>query len=131
MQDLGGGRYLLNIPVHNYGRRVKSLISQLQEDSIREFAIDAGQVSGEMQNETVLELTLPEGWTAELPPAVHVTGDLGEYRATYTQEGRVLRISRAMNGAERVFGKERMSDLRAWLQAVAADDRGALLIQAP
>jgi len=69
------------------------------------------------------ELTLPDGWHAELPPAVTVNGLFGSYEARYEQDGRVLRIRRMLQGpAADIAPPDSIGALIEWLRQIVRDD---------
>lgn len=131
VDDLGGGRYLLPLPLQQFSEWARPTIAQLEADTLRVFDIDAELVSGSAVVEQVLTLTLPEGWTAEIPDDVTATSEFGGYEATYEQEGRVLRVVRRLVGARGTYSRERLPDLFAWLHGMAEDDARFILISAP
>ncbi len=112
------------------GATMVYLISQLSTTE-RKLPIDAEKILGQGRVVSELQLTLPEGWKAQLPAAVDAVGDFGEYHAKYTQDGRVLRISHSMSGTKGVLPKDRMADLRAWMKAIADDNVDSIVLMAP
>jgi transglutaminase-like putative cysteine protease len=112
------------------GATMVYLMSQLSSAE-RKLPIDAERILGTGRVVTELQLTLPEGWKAQLPAAVDAVSDFGEYHAKYTQEGRVLRISHSLAGAKGVMPKERFADLRAWMKAIADDNVDSIVLMAP
>ncbi|HEX6588542.1 MAG TPA: DUF3857 and transglutaminase domain-containing protein [Longimicrobiales bacterium] len=131
VQDLGGGRYLLTIPLTAYGEGVKSIIGALDEDTLRTFFIDAEQLADVAIEEERFTLRLPDGWTADIPDDVDAPGIFGDYRATYELEDGVLRITRSITGKRGQYSPDRLPDLYAWLRAMSEDDARFILIQAP
>ncbi|HEY2849850.1 MAG TPA: hypothetical protein VGI97_08230, partial [Gemmatimonadaceae bacterium] len=77
---------------------------------------------------TELKITLPAGWRAQLPKDVVATSAFGDYRATYSQDGRVLRVAHTLSGNKNVFPKEKYADLKAWMKAIAADNVDAIAL---
>ncbi len=94
----------------------------------RKLPIDAATIIGPGTTSTELRITLPEGWKAQLPKSVTATSVFGDYRAEYSQEGRVLRITHNITGSKGVFPKEQYPELKAWLKSIAADNVDAIAL---
>ena len=88
----------------------------------RKFTVDVGNVIGPVTTLREIQLTLPAGWTVDLPKNVTATSIAGKYEVTYALEGRVLHIKQRMQGARGVYAPERIAEINAWFKAVAADD---------
>jgi hypothetical protein len=97
----------------------------------RRYHIDAAQVFGIGTDEAEIRIRLPLGWHARLPDSVTVASVFGSYRATYTQVGRDLRIVRRSVGARGLYPPDRVSDLLAFLRAVARDDTRYIVFEHP
>ena len=95
----------------------------------RKFTIDAARVLGPISITTEFALTLPVGWTVELPRNVTATSFAGRYSVTYQQDGRVLRIVRTITGARGVFAPQRVAEIVEWLKAASADDNEFLQLK--
>jgi hypothetical protein len=95
----------------------------------RRFPIDAAKIIGPVTGRTEVILTLPEGWSVQLPPPISVTGKWGTYSALYQQEGTTLHLSRQLEGARGVYPPEALPDLTAWLRAIGKDDVPYLVIE--
>lgn len=98
------------------------LANNLTAAPARKFPVDVSRIVGPFTTTTQLELTLPAGWTAELPKNVATTSIAGKYSSTYAQDGRVLRVTRTVQGARGVYAPERIAEVIAWLRAISADD---------
>jgi Domain of Unknown Function with PDB structure (DUF3857)/Transglutaminase-like superfamily len=120
------GTAILTLPVHTY--TVQGLADELREHGARSFPISATAVSGDGVEEESLDLTLPRGWHARLPPDVDVPGDFGHYEAHYSQQGRVLHVLRRLTGARGVYPPDRVGDLISWFEAVSKDDAKYLVL---
>lgn len=105
-------------PAQNYG----TLATSLQAAPPRKFTIDVSRLLGATTSVTEFELTLPAGWTAELPKDVTSTSIAGKYQTHYSLQDRVLRITRTVQGARGVYAPQRIGEIIAWLKTVAADD---------
>jgi hypothetical protein len=60
---------------------------------------------------------------------VNVSSAFGTYSASYTQEGRVLRVVRRTIGARGVYPADKVNDLLAFLRAVARDDTRYVILE--
>jgi transglutaminase-like putative cysteine protease len=125
----GSGRTLILTLPFSSMRPMADAATALEAKGPRRFPIDAAKILGPISAGTSVALTLPEGWKADLPPAVSVKGKWGSYTATYTQEGNQLRISRRIAGARGVYPPEDLPDLTRWLRALAADDVSYIVLE--
>jgi transglutaminase-like putative cysteine protease len=116
----------LNVPTMQH---LVAIARQLEERSPRRFPIAAQSIFGYSQHRLVLEVTMPEGWQAELPASVDLDTPFGTYRKTYGQSGRVLRVERFVAGKSGTFPPERLGELTAFFRAAAADDATSLVIR--
>lgn len=113
------------------GQRIAYQLNQLNQlpaTQERKLPIDAAAIIGPGTTSTELRITLPEGWKAQLPKPVVATSVFGDYRAEYSQEGRVLRITHNITGSKGVFPKEKYAELKAWLKSIAADNVDAIAL---
>lgn len=110
---------------------IEGIARQVEEQLPRQFPIAAQTIFGYGVTQTVLEVTLPEGWSAELPKSVDVDAEWGTYRKLYSQDGRLLRIERYVAGKQGVYPPERVDDLIAFFRTIAADDATAIVIRRP
>jgi transglutaminase-like putative cysteine protease len=115
-----GADHIFTLPMPNYANR--RIISTLESQGKRRFPIDVSQVNGPARSRYALDVRLPEGWHASLPPNVTASSVFGSYTAEYTQEGRHLRIVRTMTGGRGIEPPDSVGGLIAWLRAVAGDD---------
>jgi transglutaminase-like putative cysteine protease len=124
----GNGRaFILTLPFVSMGGMADAA-SALEARGPRRFPIDASKVIGPVTGGTELSLTLPPGWSVQLPRNVSATGKWGAYTARYTQEGRTLQVSRRLEGTRGVYPPDSVADLIAWLRAVGEDDVPYLLV---
>jgi len=124
----GSSGYILPVPLSTLGS--PTLLAQLErERETRRYPIDVGEVVGPITSVTRLELTLPEGWAADLPESVHADSRFGTYASEYTQEGRVVRLERRVSGREGTAPKEAIGELIDWLRIAAADDIGFIALR--
>jgi hypothetical protein len=118
----GSGRtVILTLPFGNM-RVMADAARALEVKKERHFPIDAAKVIGPITGVDELTLTLPDGWRAQLPKDVSVTGKWGTYAATYRQEGSRLHFTRRLEGARGVHPPDALPELVAWFRAIAADD---------
>lgn len=122
-----GSEYILTLPLPIY--KVSPIIQELESDKTRRYPIDAARVFGPSTADWVVELTVPAGWRAKLPPADTATSAFGSYQASYRQDGRTVRIERRLAGARGIQPPDRVSDLIAWLKRIAADDAAYLVFE--
>ncbi len=100
----------------------KNLARDLKSRPARLFPIDASQILGLTEQVTDLRITLPAGWTVELPKNVVATSFFGRYESTWTQEGNEVHLVRRIQGQRGVFPPQRISEVIVWLETVGADD---------
>ncbi|MGV3710494.1 MAG: DUF3857 domain-containing transglutaminase family protein [Gemmatimonas sp.] len=114
-------------PALNFSNVAKALAAA----PARKFPVDVSRILGPSTSVMEFELTLPEGWTAELPKPVVTTSIAGKYETMYTQNARVLRITRRVQGARGVYPAERIAEVTAWLRTIAADDVEFIQLKPP
>ncbi|HUL02898.1 MAG TPA: DUF3857 domain-containing protein [Gemmatimonadales bacterium] len=130
MTSPSGGADVMTVPITAYA--MGSLVAALEAHLPRKYSISVTSVVGPSTRVSELQVQLPEGWHARLPPAVSTDSRFGRYRATYTQTGRTLRIVRTMSGYRGTAPPEAVQELIAWLKAVGQDDvRFIVLEHAP
>ncbi len=124
----GSSGYVFTLPLASTG--TASLVTRLEKElGTRRYPIDIGAVIGPVTSNSEVVVTLPEGWTAELPSGVHADSEFGSYASEYSQTGRELRIVRRVSGREGVAPKEKLPDLIAWLKKLADDDVGFIALR--
>lgn len=123
------GGWLLRPRIPGYGSA--ELVARLEEDTLRSFPIDTEEVFGRREHYTEVRLTLPEGWTAELPESVRVEGVFGLYESTYRQDGRELLLRRTVRGTDRVVSPDHMDELVEWIRTQQADRLDYLVLRPP
>jgi hypothetical protein len=123
-----GDTDIFTIPLGGMGQFVATA-SELEKEPPRKFPIDASRVMRPGPRTTEFRITLPAGWKAKLPQGVTASSPFGSYQSEYTQEGRVLRISRVFTGAKGILPPERMPDLIAWYRQVGKDDAKFILLE--
>jgi hypothetical protein len=117
-----GSVAIMNLPNATSGNTsmYNSMANTLADRGERKQPIDAERVVGDRKLVTHFEVTLPEGWKAQLPKSVDEKSVFGEYRAEFSQNGRVLTVQFTTIGAKGIYPKEKAAELAAWLKAVAA-----------
>jgi transglutaminase-like putative cysteine protease len=124
----GASGYVFTIPLASAGN--PSLVTRLEKEvGVRRYPIDVGAVVGPVTSNSEVVVTLPEGWTAELPESVHAESVFGSYDSEYTQSGRELRIVRRISGREGTEPKEKLPELIDWLKKLADDDVGFIVLK--
>lgn len=98
------------------------LVSSLERRKPRRYPIDIANIIGPIEIVSELRMTLPKGWTAELPTGISEKSRFGEYSAEYVQNGRELRVTRRMLGTKGTAPPESVDSLIAWLRAISKDD---------
>jgi uncharacterized protein DUF3857/transglutaminase superfamily protein len=98
------------------------LVSSLERRRPRRYPIDIANIIGPIEIVSELRMTLPKGWTAELPTGMAEKSRFGEYSAEYVQDGRELRVTRRMLGTKGTAPPESVDSLIAWLRAISKDD---------
>ncbi len=120
-----GPVWLLHLPpaYRQVATSASNSARELSAMSERKLPIDATRVIGARIVEVEYRVTLPDGWRAQLPPAVSTTSFFARYESTYRMEGRDLVMRRVLRGqGEGVHPPQRIVEVIAWMRAVAADD---------
>ena len=118
---LAGSTMILQMPLGSMAS-LTTAAKDLENRGARRFPIDAGKFWGPRSTLTRYEISLPPGWHATLPKNVKASSAFGSYEATYSEDKGVLRFTREITGAIGVYPPQRLSELTAWMRAVAADD---------
>jgi transglutaminase-like putative cysteine protease len=127
---LAGPVAILSLPFIRLPGDMGSLITELKSHPPRRFTIDASEVPPPGNEENHVRLELPEGWRAELPKNVALTGPFGELSITYAQQGRMLDVRTRRVAGKGILGPERIHEVIAWLERVGAETResGSLVL---
>lgn len=123
-----GDSNIFPIPLGGMGD-FATFAAELEKEPKRRFPIDARKVLGIGTRRTEIVISLPQGWRAKLPAGVTATSPFGAYRSEYTQDGRVLTISRSFTGTKAVLPPEKMADLIAWFRQIGKDDTKFILLE--
>ena len=115
-----GDREIFTLPIGDL--TATAVLAALEGRGPRRFPSDVGEVVGPRELLQELDVTLPEGWRAELPAAVSAVSAFGTYQAEYAQNGRVLHVMRLLRGNRGILPPDRIGDLVAWLKARSKDD---------
>lgn len=126
------GVRLLRLPAAMRGpaRQLRTMLGQIDSTRPRLLPIDAARVIPPASATIEWRVTLPDGWTVDLPTNVNTTSFFGRYRSTWTLDGQELRVVRELEGGRGVFGPQRLPEVRTWLQTVGADDQEFLTLKA-
>ena len=115
-----GGTDILTLPIPEDG--FGALIPELEAHVPRKYPIDVDAVVGPVTKRVALEITLPEGWRARLPREITASSPFGSYYASYSQDGRTLRVVRELSGNRGVAPPDQAQALITWLRGVSTDD---------
>lgn len=126
----GRGSWILTLPAEGFAAAAGVVANELDAARPRRYPIDIGQVTGGGEAFWELEATLPAGWQARVPEAVHASSPYGEYESSYVQEGRALRVTRVLQGRDRIVPPDDVGALIEWLRDVARDDVRVVVIDA-
>lgn len=107
------------------------LVANIESHVPRKFPINVAAVIGPALAVEEYLITLPPGWRARLPVGVTASSAYGQYRSTYTQEGRELRVQRRVEGRRGVQAPDKVADLIAFMRAIARDDPRLIMLEHP
>jgi hypothetical protein len=125
--NVGGGQILV-LPIDNHANL--GLVGELERELPRRTApISNDMIMGPMTSISEMRLTLPEGWSAELPGSILAESRFGTYEATYVQEGRVLSVLRRVSGETGTAPTESFPELVDWFREISQDDIPFLLLR--
>jgi len=126
-----GTAKVLAVPsvVRGPARSFRAALSELESRGPRQLPIDASRILASITNVTEWAVTLPPGWSIDLPANVSATSFFGSYSSTWTQNGRELRVVRRLQGQRGIFGPERIAEVLVWLRTVGADDQDFLTVK--
>lgn len=124
-----GNTEIMTLPMPSFA--LDRIITQLEAEGERRYPFDVVSVVGWQESSWELQITLPEGWRAQLPANVDVKSEFGEYSAEYTQDGRELRIVRKMAGSKGVQPPSAKEALIEWLRAVSEDAVPYVVLEKP
>lgn len=123
----GGTTLLLQNPLGTMGNLAASA-REIDTQPPRRFPIEPQSIFGYMQSHSEVRLTLPEGWSAQLPASVEASGPFGSYQATYEQHGRDLVLRRTITGAKGIQPPDSRPALTAWFREIAKDNHPVIMI---
>lgn len=121
---LAGPVAILSLPFLRLPGDLTPLLTELKAHP-RRFTIDAAQVPPPGNEANHLRLELPEGWRAELPKNVALSGPFGEFSITYRQEGRLLEVRTRRTAGKGILAPQRIGEVVSWLERLAAETREA------
>lgn len=130
VQQVGATR-VLRVPLAARGpaRQFRTARQSLEALPRRRLPIDGARVLPPMSAAIDWQITLPAGWTVELPPNVNTTSFFGSYESRWTLNGRDLRLVRRLTGRRGIVGPERMAEILVWFRTVGADDQEFLTMK--
>jgi transglutaminase-like putative cysteine protease len=115
-----GTDHIFTLPLPDFTNR--RLIATLESQGKRRFPIDVEQVNAPAVSRHEVDVLLPEGWLATLPPNVTATSAFGSYTAEYSQQGRRLHVVRSMKGGRGIEPPGSVGALIEWLSTIAQDN---------
>ncbi|WP_411280079.1 DUF3857 domain-containing transglutaminase family protein [Gemmatimonas sp.] len=126
-----GTTKVLAVPsvVRGPARSFRAALGELESRGSRQLPLDASRILAPLTNVTEWIVTLPPGWTVDLPANVAATSFFGSYSSSWTQNGRELRVVRRLQGQRGIFGPERIAEVLVWLRTVGADDQDFLTVK--
>jgi transglutaminase-like putative cysteine protease len=128
---LVGSTRVLAIPAAMRGpaRQFRTAVRELEAAGPRKLPIDGARIIPGMTTALEWRVTLPDGWTVELPPPVDTRSFFGHYASQWTLRGREVVLVRTVSGVRGVVGPERMIEVLVWLRTVGADDQEFLTMK--
>lgn len=128
---LVGSTRVLSIPSAMRGpaRQFRNAVRELEAAGPRKLPIDAARIIPSMTTELEWRVTLPDGWTVELPTPVDTRSFFGRYESLWSLHGKELVLTRRLAGERGVVGPERMIEVLVWLRTVGADDQEFLTMK--
>lgn len=120
-----GPVWLLHMPtaIRQFAATAANTAREIESLPRRKLPIDAKRVIGLHTTDVEYRVTLPEGWSAQLPTPVTATSFFARYESTYRMDGRDLVMRRVLRGTgSGVHPPERIAEVVAWMRAVAVDD---------
>lgn len=126
-----GSTRVLQVPVVMRGpaRQFRNAVRDLEAAGPRRLPIDAARIIPSMTTALEWRVTLPAGWTVDLPAAVDTRSFFGRYESQWTLRGRELVLVRRLTGERGVVGPQRMIEVLVWLRTVGADDQEFLTMK--
>ncbi|WP_373069967.1 DUF3857 domain-containing transglutaminase family protein [Gemmatimonas sp.] len=126
-----GSTKVLAVPsvVRGPARSFRAALSELESRGARQLPIDASRILAPIVHATEWTVTLPPGWTVDVPANLSATSFFGSYSSTWSQNGREVRVVRRLQGQRGIFGPERIAEVLVWLRTVGADDQDFLTVK--
>lgn len=127
---MADGSMVFTLPIERWD--LTKLIARVQETAgKRIFPIDMAAVVGPVTIRTGVCVTLPQGWTPELPADVHAKSAFGTYDGEYSFKNGTLCAQRAMSGWRGVAPASKVDDLMDWMRGVDKDDVSFIMLKRP
>jgi transglutaminase-like putative cysteine protease len=125
--SIAGNNAILQNPLGAMGNFTAGA-KELDAQPPRLFPIEPLKIFGYQETQVEIRVTLPTGWTAQLPPTVEASGPFGTYRSTYAQVGRDLIVKRTVAGAKGIQGPDKRAALTAWMREIGKDNAPVIVI---
>lgn len=114
--QLAGNAAILTLPFRQRELDFSETIRELRKKTPRRFPLDIAAMMGRGAREVRFELTLPPGWTAELPPPQSHVGWWGRFDTRMEQTGRTLVMVEQQVPAHGNLAPDRVEDVVKWLE---------------
>ncbi len=118
--QLAGNAAILTLPFRQREIDFSETVRELRKRTPRRFPIDIAAIMGHGAREVRFELTLPLGWTAELPAPQSHTGWWGQFDTHMEQNGRTLLLIEQQVPAQGNLAPNRVDDAVKWLETAQA-----------
>lgn len=118
--QLAGNAAILTLPFRQREMDVSETVRELQKKTPRRFPIDIAAIMGRGARDVRFELTLPPGWTAELPTPQSHTGWWGRFDTHMEQNGRTLLLIEQQVPAHGNLAPDQVDDAIKWLETAQA-----------
>lgn len=125
--SIAGSNAILQNPLRAMGNFTAGA-KELDAQPPRLFPIEPQAIFGYQETTIEFRITLPEGWTAQLPPNVEANGPFGSFKSSYAQVGRELILRRSVAGAKGVQPPDKRDALTAWMRDIGKDNAQVIVI---
>ena len=114
--QLAGNAAVLTFPFRGQEVDFSETIRELRKKTPRRFPIDIAAMAGTGAREVQFELTLPPGWTAEVPQPRDLSDWWGRFESMIEQKGQVLRLVERQKPGHGNLAPDRVEDAVGLLQ---------------
>jgi len=106
-----------------------TMAQRIETAGPRRFPIGAEKIFGYGTMQLEFDVTLPEGWHAQLPLDIDASSEFGHYQSEYVQTGRDLVVTRTLTGASGIYPPDQLSALLQWIRSISKDDAKLIVIE--